>query len=57
MVGGGFGGSVIALVPAEYTAAVRDSVSAAFEKHSWASPEFIDAVPSPSAHVLRRFLP
>jgi galactokinase len=57
MMGGGFGGSVIALVSEQYAAAVRDSVSAAFEKRSWASPEFIDAVPSPSAHLLRRFLP
>jgi len=54
MVGGGFGGSVIALVPEEYAAAVRDSVSAAFEKRSWPSPEFINAIPSPSA---RRLLP
>jgi galactokinase len=57
MMGGGFGGSVIALIPEEYTAAVRDSVSTAFEKRSWASPKFIDAIPSPSAHLLRRFLP
>jgi len=51
MMGGGFGGSVLALVP---TAAgpVRDAVTAAFARHAWTPPEFLDAVPSESARRL-----
>ena len=48
MMGGGFGGSVIALVPADY-AGVRDAVSAAFRDRGWPAPGFLDAPPSASA--------
>jgi galactokinase len=53
MVGGGFGGSVIALVPAELDETVRAAVRAAFAAHGWARPGFIAAAPSASAHRLR----
>jgi galactokinase len=46
MIGGGFGGSVLALVPAEAGPAVRDAIADAFMRHWWAAPEFIEAVPS-----------
>jgi galactokinase len=49
MIGGGFGGSVIALVPARDSAQVRDSVSDAFGRRGWPPPHFLDATPSASA--------
>ena len=49
MIGGGFGGSVLALVPAPADGPVRDAVSAAFARRAWTAPEFLDAVPSASA--------
>ena len=52
MMGGGFGGSVIALVPATAAGPVRDAVTAAFARHAWTPPEFLDAVPSESARRL-----
>jgi galactokinase len=49
MIGGGFGGSVLALVPAAAGPAVRAAIAGAFARHSWAAPEFIEAVPSGGA--------
>ena len=51
MMGGGFGGSVLALVPAD-SAAVRDAVRAAFRGQGWPEPGFLDAPPSASAQRL-----
>jgi galactokinase len=53
MIGGGFGGSVLALVPAGRVAAVRTAVTETFTARGWTAPEFIDAVPSPPARQLR----
>jgi galactokinase len=55
MVGGGFGGSVIALVPAD-AAAVRDAVRAAYAGQGWAPPTFLDAPPSAGARRIQLFL-
>ena len=52
MVGGGFGGSVLALVPASRAAEVRAAVSAAFAQRGWTPPQFLDAVPSAAARRL-----
>jgi galactokinase len=55
MIGGGFGGSVLALVPAaadQGSGAVRGAVTEAFARHGWTAPEFLDAVPSDSARQL-----
>ena len=56
MIGGGFGGSVLALVPAAAggpgSGPVRDAVTAAFARHGWTAPEFLEAVPSGSARPL-----
>jgi galactokinase len=60
MIGGGFGGSVLALVPAAASGPgsgpgsgpVRDAVTATFARHGWTAPEFLDAVPSDSARQL-----
>ena len=52
MMGGGFGGSVLALVPATAAGPVRAAVTAAFARHALTQPEFLDAVPSDSARRL-----
>jgi galactokinase len=49
MIGGGFGGSVLALAPSPACGAVRDAVARAFAGRSWTEPEFLDAVPSQAA--------
>jgi galactokinase len=51
MVGGGFGGSVIALVPADSTA-VRAAVLAGYAGRDWPPPAFLAAPPSAGAHRL-----
>lgn len=51
-VGGGFGGSAIALVPAERVDAVRDSVTAAYAERGWKLPDFYDVTPAQGAHIL-----
>ncbi len=52
MMGGGFGGSVIALLP-EDGGQVREAVSDAFVRLGWPEPGFLDAPPSPSARRVR----
>jgi galactokinase len=49
MIGGGFGGSVLALIPREREATVRSTIQKTFKDRNWAPPEFLDAVPSPAA--------
>ncbi|HEX6448676.1 MAG TPA: galactokinase [Trebonia sp.] len=52
MIGGGFGGSVLALIPDGRLAAVRAAVTGAFASRSWTAPEFMGAVPSAAARRL-----
>jgi galactokinase len=52
MIGGGFGGSVLALVPLEREATVRSMLWMTFTERGWAAPEFLDAIPSPAARRL-----
>jgi galactokinase len=52
MIGGGFGGSVLALVPAGRTGSLRAAVTETFTAHGWAPPEFLDAAPSAAARRL-----
>jgi galactokinase len=52
MVGGGFGGSVIALVPEDNVPRVREKVTRAYADRSWTEPRFLEATPSPGAHRL-----
>ncbi len=52
MIGGGFGGSVLALVRSELAGQVRSAVADAFARRSWAAPEFLEAVPSDGARRL-----
>jgi galactokinase len=53
MTGGGFGGSVIALVPAEAAPQIRQNVTARFARRHWPAPDFLDAEPSDAARRLR----
>jgi galactokinase len=52
MIGGGFGGSVLALVPRSSLEPVRAAVAGAFTAREWNHPQFLDAVPSPPARRL-----
>jgi galactokinase len=52
MTGGGFGGSVIALVPAPRGGGVRAGIEEAYATRGWEPPRFLDALPSPGAHRL-----
>jgi galactokinase len=52
MIGGGFGGSVLALVRADAAEDVRAAVADAFARRSWTPPEFLAAAPSDSARRL-----
>jgi galactokinase len=52
MVGGGFGGSVIALVPGD-GAAARAAIGDAYAQRGWPAPQFLPAPPSSGARRLR----
>lgn len=52
MIGGGFGGSVLALVPADAQPGVRAAVAAEFARRGWDAPAFLEAAPSPAARKL-----
>src|SRR5581483_10216247 len=49
MIGGGFGGSVLALVPSASLDPVRDAVTSAFAEHGWTPPQFLAAAPADAA--------
>jgi galactokinase len=49
MVGGGFGGSVLALVPAERAAEVSSAVTAAYVERGWEAPRGFEALPGAGA--------
>jgi galactokinase len=53
MTGGGFGGCVVALVPADRAGQVRTAVTERFTRHHWPAPRFLDAVPSDGARRIR----
>jgi galactokinase len=64
MIGGGFGGSVLAILPADppppapsapapsAAAPIRAAVTAAFQARAWTPPEFYNAIPSAGARRL-----
>jgi len=52
MMGGGFGGSVLALAPAGQRA-VSAAITAEFARRGWAPPAFVQAVPSAGALRIR----
>ncbi len=49
MIGGGFGGSVLALVPVRRLPRVRATLTDEFTRRGWMPPEFLPAVPSAAA--------
>jgi galactokinase len=49
MIGGGFGGSVIAIVPVELVEAVDKAVHTAFAERGFRAPAVFDALPAPGA--------
>jgi galactokinase len=53
MTGGGFGGSIIALVPAEHDTQVRAAVLTEFSKRGWPKPICTDVLPSAGARRIR----
>ena len=52
MTGGGFGGCVVALAPAERATQVRAAVTDRFTQNKWPEPRYLDAVPSDGARRL-----
>jgi galactokinase len=52
MVGGGFGGSVLALVPADAVSEVSRAVTAAYQARSWELPRCFAAVPGAGARQI-----
>lgn len=52
MVGGGFGGSAIALVPASQVQAVKRGVSDAYAARGFKAPDFYDVLPDQGARIL-----
>jgi galactokinase len=53
MTGGGFGGCVIALVPATAAGQIRQHVTSRFARHHWPAPRFRNAEPAAAARRLR----
>jgi galactokinase len=51
MVGGGFGGSAIALTPSEKVAHVKSEITQAFLRANFAKPRFFTALPSDGARL------
>jgi galactokinase len=53
MMGGGFGGSVLALIPADKRDSVEAAMAAAYAERGWRKPAASVAVPSDSARRIR----
>jgi galactokinase len=53
MMGGGFGGSIIALAPRDAAEQVETAVRVAFAENGWTAPAFTEVVPSAAARRLR----
>jgi galactokinase len=53
MTGGGFGGSVIGLVPAGRAGQIREAVAERFARCGWRAPWYLEAVPSGGARRIR----
>lgn len=54
MVGGGFGGSAIALIHAAHTQATISSIEKAFAEHKFKAPRFFTSLPSQGAEIIQR---
>ena len=49
MTGGGFGGSAVALVPEQASAAVTSAVTEVFADRGWTAPTIFEVAPSDGA--------
>ena len=56
MVGGGFGGSAIALIEAKNTQATINAVEGGFSKNKFKAPRFFTSLPSQGAEIIQRGL-
>jgi galactokinase len=56
MVGGGFGGSAIALIKANQTQEVIKAIEIEFTKNSFKAPRFFTSLPSQGAEIIQRGL-
>jgi len=56
MVGGGFGGSAIALIKASHTQEMIKSIEVAFESKRFKTPRFFTSLPSQGAQIIQREL-
>jgi galactokinase len=56
MVGGGFGGSAIALIKASQTQEVIKAIEIEFERNSFKAPRFFTSLPSQGAEIIQRGL-
>ena len=52
MIGGGFGGSVIALVPTARSAEVSAAVTGEYARRGWTAPDILPVLPEAGAHRL-----
>ena len=52
MVGGGFGGSAIALIKSDQVKRTEDAIKKAFSTRSFKAPRFFTSLPSAGAHVI-----
>jgi galactokinase len=52
MVGGGFGGSAIALMKTDQVKRCETAISRAFSRAGYKSPRFFTSLPSEGAHVI-----
>jgi galactokinase len=53
MTGGGFGGSVVALLSTERAGLVRTAITRSLTRRNWPPPHYLDAVPSDGARRIR----
>ena len=56
MVGGGFGGSAIALIKASQTQEVINAIEIEFKRNSFKAPRFFTSLPSQGAEIIQRGL-
>lgn len=54
MVGGGFGGSAIALVKSGEAGSIANAIERSFSESSFKSPRFFSAIPSDGARLIDR---
>jgi galactokinase len=52
MIGGGFGGSAIALIKAKDSELIKDEIKSAFMAERFKSPRYFSALPSNGARVI-----